>query len=254
MRDLNPNVYRIVSLILVCVIWEIFGRRVNPVFMSYPSAIFLAFIQTVISGELWQALLSSSQSFIIGYGVAAIIGIPLGLAMGGYRRVEYMIDLYINALYATPLIAFIPLIILWVGLGLTAKVVVVFITAFFPILINTFIGVRNVSQSLIEVGKAFVANERQIFTKIILHAVVPYIMGGLRLGIGRAIVGMVVAEFFTAITGLGAMIVSYANSFKTDYMFVPIIVLMVMGMGLTEAVKYAEKKIAPWKETERAEL
>jgi NitT/TauT family transport system permease protein len=150
-------------------------------------------------------------------------------------------------------VALIPLIILWLGLGSAAKFVIVFILTVFPVLINTFAGVRNVSQSLVDVGVAFVASERQIFTKIILPAALPYIMAGLRLGIGRAIIGMVVAEFFTALRGLGAMIVKYGNFFRTDSMLVPVIVLMFMGVLLTAALKRAEETIAPWKETERAQ-
>lgn len=251
-RRISPNLVRGVSLLVVILCWEIFGRRINPLFMSYPSAIAVAFVNTAVSGDLLKAVIQSAQSLIIGYVAAGALGIIVGLLMGKYKMIEYAIDPYMNALYSTPLIAFIPLIILWVGLGLQAKIILVFILSFFPVLINTYIGVRDVSKTLIEVGKAFVASEKQIFIKIILPATVPYVMGGLRLAVGRAIIGMVVAEFFTAISGLGAMIITYANFFKTDYLFVPIIVLMIMGVGLTELVKLAERKIAPWKETERA--
>jgi NitT/TauT family transport system permease protein len=173
--------------------------------------------------------------------------------MGRYRIVEWALDPYVNALYATPLVAIIPLVMLWFGLGFSAKLFIVFIMTLFPILINTAAGVANVSQSLVDVALAFAANERQVFTKIIMPAALPYIMTGLRLGIGRAIIGMVVAEFFTAITGLGAMIVKYGNFFKTDVMLVPVLILMVLGIVLTEALKRAETAIAPWKETERTQ-
>jgi NitT/TauT family transport system permease protein len=156
-------------------------------------------------------------------------------------------DWLINALYATPLIAVIPLVILWFGLGDSAKLFVVTMLAVFPVLINTAAGVRNVPRSLIDVGAAFAANEWQVFCKIILPAVVPYMMTGLRLGIGRAIIGMVAAEFFTAITGLGALIVKYGNQYDTASMFVPILILMVLGVALTALVRRVEAAVAPWR-------
>ena len=120
----------------------------------------------------------------------------------------------------------------------------------FPILINTTVGVRNVPTQLIDVGMAFAANERQIFTKVIVPSALPYVMTGLRLGLGRAIIGMVVAEFFTAITGLGAIIVKYGNQYDTASMFVPIFVLMFLGVMLSALLRRAEEWIAPWKMTE----
>jgi NitT/TauT family transport system permease protein len=147
-------------------------------------------------------------------------------------------------------VAVIPLVILWFGLGNAAKLFIVTILAVFPILINTIAGVRNVPPQLIDVGNAFAANELQIFKKIILPSALPYMMTGLRLGIGRAIIGMVVAEFFTAITGLGALIVKYGNQYDTATMFVPIFVLMFLGVTLSMIVRNLEQWIAPWRYTE----
>lgn len=252
-RRVPPNAVRGVSIVLALVLWEVFGRGVNPLFMSYPSAILSAAVGVARSGELGSAFVESAKALLLGFVGAAVVGILLGLLMGRYRVVEYALDPYVNALYATPLVAIIPLVILWVGLGFNAKLFIVFIMTLFPILINTAAGVSNISQSLVDVAMAFAARERQIFTKIILPAALPYIMTGLRLGIGRAIIGMVVAEFFTAITGLGAMIVKYGNFFKTDVMLVPVLILMVLGVVLTEGLKRAESAIAPWKESERAQ-
>lgn len=251
-KRIPPNLIRGVSLVVVLIIWQIYGMNVNQLFFTPPTAIVMAFFRVLGTGELLTAIFISLQALFLGFAIAAVVGVSLGLVMGRYRVVAYALDPYVNALYSTPLVALIPLLILWVGLGFPAKLVVVFLLSVFPILINTFTGVRDVSGSLVDVGRAFVANERQIFTKIIVPASLPYIMAGLRLGIGRAITGMVVAEFFTALTGLGAMIVKYANSFKTDVMFVPIVLLMLLGVSLTALVKYAEERVAPWKESERA--
>ena len=243
-------IIRLLSVIFVIGAWEVLGRQVDPLFMSFPSAIAVSAARLIASGELMVALASSLQSLILAFVIASIAGILLGLLIGRYRTVEAATDWLVNALYATPLVAIIPLVILWFGLGNGAKLFIVTILAVFPILINTIAGVRNVPPQFIELGNSFAANEREIFTKIILPSALPYMMTGLRLGIGRAIIGMVVAEFFTAITGLGALIVKYGNQYDTATMFVPIFVLMLLGVTLSIAVRRAEQWIAPWRYTE----
>jgi NitT/TauT family transport system permease protein len=158
----------------------------------------------------------------------------------------------VSALYSTPNVALIPLLILWFGLGMLSKIVIVFLAAFFPIIVNTYGGVRNVSRGLVEIAQAEGASEAQIFSKIIVPASLPFIMTGIRLAVGRAVVGMVVAEMFTAMSGLGGAIVYYGSAFATDKLFVVIILLALLGVSLTEAVKWLEVRLAPWKETERA--
>ncbi len=246
-------VIRICSIIFAFAIWEVFGRQVNPLFMSYPSKIVLGALSLIQAGTLQAALLESLRTLVLGYAGGALFGVLVGLAVGRYREVEAALDWLINAFYATPLVALIPLVILWFGLGFTAKLFIVFLFTLFPVLINTSIGVRNVNRSLIDVGVAFVANERQIFTRIILPASLPYVMAGLRLGIGRAIIGMVTAEFFTAISGLGGLVVKYGNQFRTDEMLVPVIILMCLGVILTGSLQRAEQLIAPWKSNENNE-
>jgi NitT/TauT family transport system permease protein len=252
-RERRLSLIRAASIVFALGIWEIFGRQINPLFMSYPSKIFLGAITLIQAGVLQDALLESVRTLVLGYAAGAAFGVLVGLAVGRYREVEAALDWLINALYATPLVALIPLVILWFGLGFTAKTFVVFLFTLFPVLINTSIGVKNVSRALIDVGVAFVANERQIFTKIILPASLPYIMAGLRLGIGRAIIGMVTAEFFTAISGLGGLVVKYGNQFRTDEMLVPVLILMGLGVILTAALQRAEQWIAPWKKNEESD-
>jgi NitT/TauT family transport system permease protein len=249
----RTTVIRTVSIVVVMIAWEVFGRQVNPLFMSYPSAILAAAVELTRSGELPSAMLESLKTLVLGFAGASLFGIVGGLLIGRYREVNAALDWLVSALYSTPLVALIPLVILWLGLGFPAKLFVVFILSVFPILINTSAGVQNVSQSLVDVAVAFRANQAQIFAKIIVPAALPYIMAGLRLGIGRAIIGMVTAEFFTAVSGLGGIVVKYGNRFRTDDMLVPVIVLMAMGVLLTTLVREAETRFAPWKETERAQ-
>ena len=236
----------VASVAIVLIVWEIFGRRINPVFGSYPSAIAVAFWELVVTGQLWSALYDSLRPFVIGYALAIVVGVPLGLFIGGFRAAEAALGLYITAGYAMPLVALVPLLILWLGLGFAVKVAVIFLMSLFPICINTWLGVTAVPKTLIEVGKSFVASDTVILRRIILPATLPYIMAGIRLAVGRAVVGMVIAEFFTTISGLGAVIINSANNFDTATMFVPIIILMVMAIGLNWLIGFVERWVAPW--------
>ena len=248
----NPLMVKLLTFVIVITAWEIAGRFINPLFLSSPSAIFQAFVELVWSGELVSALLSSITAFLIGMALAIVVGIAIGVAMGRVRMVELILEPYVTALYSTPSIALIPLFILWFGVGLTAKAFIIFFLSIFIIVINTFTGVKNLSQSIVDVGAAFGANERQAFWMIVLPAALPFIMTGLRLAVGRGILAMIVAEFFTSISGLGGMIVKYGNFFQTAKMFVPILLVSLLGVCAVEILKRVEKKLAPWKETERA--
>jgi NitT/TauT family transport system permease protein len=239
-------VITLASISFVLILWEIFGRRINPVFGSYPSAIAVAFWDLAITGQLWSALYESLRPFLLGYALAIVVGVPLGLLIGGFRAAEAALGIYVTAGYAMPLVALVPLLILWLGLGFAVKVAVVFLMALFPICINTWLGVVAVPKTLIEVGKSFVAPNIVILRRIVLPATLPYIMAGIRLAIGRAVVAMVIAEFFTTISGLGAVIINSANNFDTATMFVPIIILMLMAVGLNWLIGWVERRVAPW--------
>src|SRR5262245_12831277 len=245
-RPLPSWLITVASLVVLLGTWEIFGRDVNPVFGSYPSAIAEAGWQLARTGKLWGALSDSLRPFLVGYGLAILIGVPIGLVTGRFRTVEAAIGIYITAGYAMPLVALVPLLVLWLGLGFAVKVAVIFLMSVFPICINTWVGVTAVPKTLIEVGKPFVAPDSVILRRIVLPAPLPYIMAGSRLAVGRAVVAMVIAEFFTSISGLGAIIITSANNFDTATMFVPIVILMVMAIGLTYLIGAVERWVAPW--------
>jgi ABC-type nitrate/sulfonate/bicarbonate transport system permease component len=234
------------AVVLVLLLWQYFGRNVNPVFGSYPTAIAEAAWDLTRSGELGSALLESIKPFLVGFVVSLVIGIPLGLLLGRFRIFEAAVGLFVTGGYAMPLVALVPLLILWLGLGFAVKVSVILLMSLFPICINTWLGVTAVPKTLIEVGKSFVASDLVILRRIVLPATLPYIMAGIRLAVGRAVVGMVIAEFFTTISGLGAVIINSANNFDTATMFVPIIILMVMAIGLNWLIGFVEHKVAPW--------
>jgi len=245
-RRLPKPVITTLSLLIALALWEFFGRGVNPVFGSYPSEIAVAFWQLSASGRLWTALAESLQPFLAGYLLAIVVGVPLGLVIGRFRTAEASLGIYVTAGYAMPLVALVPLLILWLGLGFKVKVAIVFLMAVFPICINTWIGVTAVPKGLLEVGKAFVAADAPILRRIVLPATLPYIMAGIRLAVGRAVVAMVVAEFFTNISGLGGIIITSANNFDTATMFVPIVVLMLLAVGLNSLIGLIERRVAPW--------
>ena len=244
-RPLPRWTITLISVPCMLALWEIFGRHVNPVFGSYPSAIAVAFWELLRSGQLRSAL-SEPAALPVGYCLAIVFGVPVGLVIGRFRTAEAAFGIFVTAGYAMPLVALVPLLILWLGLGFTVKVAVVFLMAVFPICINTWLGVTAVPKTLIEVGKSFVAPDFVILRRIVLPATLPYIMAGIRLAVGRAVVAMVIAEFFTTISGLGAVIINSANNFDTATMFVPIIILMLMAVGLNRLIGWFEHKVAPW--------
>jgi ABC-type nitrate/sulfonate/bicarbonate transport system permease component len=243
--------YRYGFLIVILALWELLGPLVNPIFFSYPSQIAIAFYNLTISGELPHYLLQSLQVLVYGLACAIVVGIPLAVLMARVRPVDWALDLPINALYATPMVALVPILVLWFGIYLKAKILVVFLFAVFPILINTYQGVRECDKNMLEVARSFRSTEWRMWQDVLLPFAVPYIAAGIRLAIGRGLVGMVIAEFYTTISGLGFMITRYANIFAMDKTFVPIIVLMVMGVSLTSGLKVLERRLAPWSSAHR---
>jgi sulfonate transport system permease protein len=245
-RVADANIVRLVSLIVVLVAWEQYGKTVNPVLFTYPTAIAAAFVKLAGSGELWSFFQLTAKVLVVGLFLAIVVGVPLGVLMARFRLFEHATDMYVSALYATPMVALVPLLILWFGIDEKAKIIVVFLFGVFPIVINTYQGVKNVDPRLLEVARSFVSKEHELWLDVVLPSSIPFIMAGVRLAVGRALIGTVVADFLTSISGLGYMIVKYQNSFQTNKLFVPVIVLMFLGVVLMEAVKQLQARLAPW--------
>ncbi len=247
----HQAVFRYGFLALILIVWEIVGPHISPIFFTYPSKIAVAFWQLTVSGDLPYYLSQSLEVMFYGLMSAIIVGIPVAVAMARVRWLDWALDLPINALYATPMVALVPLLVLWFGIYLKAKIIVVFLFAVFPILINTYQGVRECDKNMLEVARSFRSGEWQVWRDVLLPFALPYIAAGVRLAIGRGLVGMVVAEFYTTISGLGFMITRYANNFEMDKTFVPVITLMIMGVSLTTGLKWLERRIAPWSHANR---
>jgi sulfonate transport system permease protein len=233
-------------LALILILWEVLGPLVNPILFSHPSKIAVAFFDLTISGELPYYAAESLQILFYGLGLAILIGVPLAVLMARVKPVDWALELPINALYSTPMVALVPLLVLWFGIYMQAKVIVVFLFAVFPILVNTYQGVRECDKNMIEVARSFRSSEWQMWKDVLLPYAVPYIAAGVRLAIGRGLVGMVIAEFYTTISGLGFMITRYAHIFETDKTFVPVLLLMFLGVALTASLKRVERWVAPW--------
>jgi ABC-type nitrate/sulfonate/bicarbonate transport system permease component len=216
-------------------------------FFTTPSKIALAFSRLLANGEIEKHFYVSAIAFLAGLGLSILIGLPLGLIMGRSSALDDLLDPYVTAANATPRIIFLPLLILWFGIGLSSKIVIVFAGAVFPLLINTYVGVKNVNRVLINVVRSFGASEWQLMKIVVLPNSLPYIIAGLRLAIGRAILGVVVGEFFGSSQGLGYMIASAATNYKVDVVFVGVAIFMALSVILTLAVKQLESRLASWR-------
>jgi NitT/TauT family transport system permease protein len=243
----KPTIVRLLSLLVLLCVWEYVGRHTNPILFTFPSAVARAFIDLLFSGELLSYMKESVLVLAYSFILSIFVGAFFGVIMGRSALVEWATNIYISALYSTPMVAVVPLIVLWFGFRVPAKIIIVFLFMVFPILINTYQGVKDVDRNLLEVARSFCSTEGQLWRHLIIPSAIPFIVVGVRLAIGRGLVGMIVAEFYTSVTGLGYMIVRYANAFETDKLFVPIVVVMAMGVGLMGLVKWIETRIAPWR-------
>jgi ABC-type nitrate/sulfonate/bicarbonate transport system permease component len=252
-RQLQAIAIRLVSLTVVLGLWQVFGARVDPVLFTTPWAIAKAAVVMIGSGELWNYLWPSLVVLAIGLTLAAIIGIAMGLLLARFWVLDVALGVYITFLYSTPTVALVPLIVLWAGFETTAKVIILFLFAFFPMVINTYQGVKNVDPRLVEVGRAFRCSERQLWTNIVLPGALPFIVTGLRLAVGRGLIGMVLADLYTAISGIGYLIVRTASTYQVDKMFVPIVTLGILGVTLTALLRLLEIKVAPWTVADRGD-
>jgi len=237
---------RFVSVVSVLVLWEIFGAKVDASLFTTPAKIFHAAIEMIGSGELWAYLEPSLVVLAIGLVLASVVGVAVGLLLARFWMLDVAFGVYITFLYSLPSVALVPLIVLWAGFDTSAKVIILFLFAFFPMVINTYQGVKNVDVKLMEVGRAFRCTERQLWVNIVLPGALPFIVTGLRLAVGRGLIGMVLADLYTAISGIGYLIVRSASTYEVDKMFVPIVTLGLLGVTLTALLRLLEVRVAPW--------
>jgi ABC-type nitrate/sulfonate/bicarbonate transport system permease component len=232
------------------IIWELVGnvfQLINPMFMSAPSLIGKAAFDLFSSGEIYNDLYISGTELLGGYLLSAAVAIPFGIMVGWYKKASYIFDPFINAMNATPRVALLPLVIIWLGIGILSKVGIIFLGAVFPIMINTRDGVKTTPLNLLNAARSFDASEWMIFKAVVLPSTIPFILSGLRQGLGRAIVGVMVGELYAATAGIGFMITVAGATFQTDKVFVGVLIFALTGMLGTEVLARIEKRFDKWR-------
>jgi len=238
------------AVVIFLTIWELVGnvlQLINPMFMSAPSLIFSAAVQLFASGEIYNDLYISGVELFWGYLLSAVVAVPFGIMVGWYKRASYIFDPFINAMNATPRVALLPLVIIWLGIGILSKVGIIFLGAVFPILINARDGVKTTPYNLLTAARSFGASEWIVFKSVVFPSTVPFILSGLRLGLGRAIVGVMVGELYAATAGIGFMITVAGATFQTDKVFVGVLVFALTGMIGMELLTRVERRFDTWR-------
>jgi NitT/TauT family transport system permease protein len=239
-----------ISVGIFLIIWELTGnvfQWINPMFMSAPSLIFKAAFEMFRSGEIYHDLYISGVELLGGYFLAVAVAIPFGIMVGWYKRLSYVFDPFINAMNATPRVALLPLIIIWLGIGILSKVGIIFLGAVFSILINTRDGVKTTPVNLLNAARSFGASEWMVFKAVVLPSTVPFILTGLRLAVGRALVGVLVGELYAATAGIGFMITVAGATFQTDKVFVGVLIFALSGMIGMELLTKVERRFDKWR-------
>lgn len=238
----------LLSLLLGACAWEVVGRLWQIPFLPPFSRVLRTMVQLIVNGQILGYLAASVAALLVGYGLAVAAGVTLGLLMGRYRRVEYALDLYINGLFATPKIVLVPVLFAIFGLHRSVQVAVVFLSAFFIIVINTMSGIRNVDDAYLEMARSFGASERQVFAKILLPGSLPLTMAGLRLGMGRAVKGMINGEMFIATFGLGGLLRTYGSRFDAEKVLAIVLIVVALALACSFVVQGIEHRVTRWTE------
>ena len=248
-RLYEPLVIGTLSVVLALTVWQLVAnaRIWSVLFLPGPWDVAQAFVQLFQSDDIWLDIATSGEELAIGYGMAIVIGLLIGLLMGWYTRFQYALDPFVNFFYSTPRIVFIPIFILWLGIELQPKIAVIFLGAVFPIIINTMAGVRNTEAALLRVARSFGASDALTFRRVVLPGSVPFILTGFRLGIGHALTGLVVAEYIAAKHGVGQIIAIASQTFQTPKAFAGVVLIACTGMLLTTVLHRIENRFQSWR-------
>lgn len=247
---LNERVlFGLLGFVIVLPLWEAAVRLgfVKQVTLSAPTLIASTFVSDIANGVLWPHLAISAQEFVLGLSFALVTGIPIGLILGLSRRLNFLIDPWLSAIYATPTIALVPLVVLTLGLGLPAKIFIVWLEAIFVVVVSVISGVRAADQRHLDLAKSFGASRWLKFKSVIMPTSVPFMLTGVRLGATRAIVGVVVAEFFAANAGIGFFINFSGTTFRTDRVYEGVILLGLLGVIIGEVIRRVERRFERWR-------
>jgi NitT/TauT family transport system permease protein len=251
---LTPRRLRILSVLLVAIAWEAVGRR-DPLFTSYPTAVAqAAWDVLIVNTELPRAFLTTLHGLLTGYVIAVAIGVPLGFAMARVRSLGIALDPYVTALFATPRITLIPLLVLWVGIDYKLRVAIVVLSAVFPIIINIRDGAREVDSDLLDVARSLGGTRLQIMKSVVIPATLPYLFVALRIGAQRAIIGVIVAEMTSALAGTGRVLLDYSQFFRTDRIMVAVLIIGFFSIVVTWGLRKLQERVSPWETAARDPL
>jgi len=237
------------ALLTVLAVWEYIWIKqwVSPLFFSGPSAIAKQFWYLVTEGSLRTDILFSGKNFVLGLTSATVAGVVLGVLIGWYKKIRLILDPLINPLYALPRLAMMPLIIMWFGTDWKSKVFIVFLSSFFPILVNTVAGIRSLDPDLLRAARAFCASDWQIFKTVAVPGSVPFILTGIRQGVALGLIGVVVGEMFGGSEGVGFLVAYGGQTFQTDTVFVGVVIIAVSGLVLTFLTERLERRFSRWR-------
>jgi len=243
----RERISMVAVLVVVLAVWEAAGRIVGTFFLPPPTSLVGATRELVASGDLFRELAKSLQTLGVGYRFSALVGVGFGFVCGWYKLVGRVASPFINALYVVPVSALVPLVIVWFGLGIFPRILVVFLFSVFEILIASMNGVANVDRTIVEVARSFgVRSQWDMFRKIVFFNALPFVFTGLRIGASRAVKGMIIGELLFAVTGIGGLIDKYSNAYRTDIVFVLIVVITLLGVAVNYLVQLLHARIAPW--------
>jgi NitT/TauT family transport system permease protein len=249
-RSAGPTRASAVSLLAGLAVWELGGRLLHYSFLPPFSDVLGASAELIASGQILPDLAVSLAGLAAGYGLAAGLGVALGLLMGRYRKVEYLFDVYLNGFLAAPKIVFIPILFAFFGVGRPTQVAVIFLSAFFVIVANTMSAVRLVDPTYVEMARSFGAQERQLIWRVLIPGALPLTLAGLRLGMGRAVKGMINGEMFIAVFGLGGLLRTYGSRFDAVHVFAVLLVVIAVALACSSVVQAFERHATRWTELE----
>jgi ABC-type nitrate/sulfonate/bicarbonate transport system permease component len=220
---------------------------IDPYFFSSPSAVLAAGVREVQLARFWNDAKVSALELVVGSLAAVVLAVPLGIAIGWYRRISLTFDPWLNFFNALPRVALVPLVVLWAGLGVEMKMVIVFLGGFFSIILPTVEGVRTVERSLLDVSRSFRARERLIFTSLVIPGTLPFIASGMRVAVGRVLAGVIIAEFYAQTQGIGVMVARSSQTEQPDRMLFGVLIFTLLGLLLSEAVGSVERYLQRWR-------
>jgi NitT/TauT family transport system permease protein len=245
-RSLRSWTLRVGSVAVVLAAWQLFAYQLDPILLPTPVAVAQAMLHELTTGTLLRAAWVSLVDVAVGFGLALLVGIGAGILMGRYRAVEEVFDPFVSFFNATPMVALVPVVIIWFGLTLWSRVFFVFILAVWSILVNTVEGIKNVNKGLMEVGTSFGLSEASIVRSISIPGAVPYMLAGVRVGLGKAIIGMIIGEYSIALAGLGGLAVAYGDAFQTARLLGVIVYTSLFGVLAVAVLQLLQRRFFPW--------